>query len=203
MDDKAQRHFKKADPILFKVLDKVIKLDGKIENPIRHPSDYFEDLCREIVNQQLSSKAGDTIFNRFKKLLHGKITPLEVVKIKGEKIRACGLSNSKVKYIKDLAQKIVDGEVDLAKLNKLSDEDVITELIKVKGIGKWTAEMFLMFSLGREDIFSHGDLGLKNAIKKLYSIENPTLEQVELITVKWSPYRTYASRILWRSLDNK
>lgn len=204
MDLKIVRHFQKVDPMLHKVLQQILSKDEKIENPKRSPKNYFEDLCNEIINQQLSTKAGDTIFGRFKKLFKdGVITAEKINKIKAEKIRACGLSNSKVKYIKDLAKKIADGEVVLEKLGDLSNEEVIAELIKIKGIGKWTAEMFLMFSLGREDVFSHGDLGLKNAIKKLYGLEDPTMEEVEAIVIKWSPFRTYASRILWRSLDNK
>lgn len=200
MNKKIVNHFKKADPILYKALEK----SGKIEHQIVAPENYFEVLCESIVSQQLSVKAGDTIFGRFKKLFKDeKINPKAILKIKDEKIRECGLSNAKVKYIKDLAQKIDNQEVRLEKLNELSDEEVIIELTKIKGIGKWAGEMFLMFSLGREDIFSHGDLGLKNAIKKLYGLENPTKEQLEEIVIKWSPYRTYASRVLWRSLDNK
>lgn len=203
MDQKILKHFKKVDPILYEALLSILKKVGKIKNPKRLPENYFEDLCTEIINQQLSAKAGDTIFKRFRSLSkEGVITPKAILKIKDEKIRECGLSSAKVKYIKDLAKKIVDREVELEKIGDLPDEHVIAELVKVKGIGKWTAEMFLMFSLGREDVFSHGDLGLKNAIKKIYNLENPTLEQVEEIVIKWSPYRTYACRILWRSLDN-
>ena len=108
----------------------------------------------------------------------------------------------KVKYIKDLAQKTLDKTLDLSKLTNMTDGDVLTELTKVKGIGPWTAEMFLMFTLGREDVFSHGDLGLKNAIKKLYGFKkDPSKKQVEKIVNKWSPYRTFACRILWKSLE--
>ncbi len=203
MNQKIVNHFKKVDPILYKALGKVLKAHGKFNNGIVLPENYFEVLCESIVGQQLSVKAGDTIFGRFKKLFKdGVVTPKAILKIKPEKIRECGLSNAKVTYVQDLAKKISGGEVELEKLNELSDEEVIVELTKIKGIGRWTAEMFLMFSLGREDVFSHGDLGLRNAIKKLYSLEDPTVKQVEEIVVKWSPFRTYASRVLWRSLDN-
>lgn len=107
----------------------------------------------------------------------------------------------KINYIKDLSQKIVDKKINLTKLQSRENEQVIEELTEVKGIGVWTAEMFLMFSLGRSDIFSHGDLGLRNAIKKIYELDNPSREEIMGITLKWSPYRTYACRILWRSLS--
>jgi len=127
-----------------------------------------------------------------------------LLKLSDKKIRSCGTSNSKVSFLKDLAAKVLKNDLKLNKLDKLSDDLVIKELTKVKGIGPWTAEMFLMFTLGREDIFSHGDLGLKNAIKKLYKFKKePTRKQIEKIVEIWKPYRTYASRILWKSLEIK
>ena len=126
------------------------------------------------------------------------------MKIPDQKIRDAGLSWAKVKYLKDLADKVKNKVIHLEKLDTLSNEEVITELTKVKGIGPWTAEMFLMFTLGREDVFSHGDLGLKNAIKKLYGFKkDPTRKQVEKIIARWTPYKTYACRILWKSLEIK
>jgi DNA-3-methyladenine glycosylase II len=192
-------HFKKADPILHAVLEKI----GELEERKPQESDkYFEHLVDSIISQQLSGKAAATIFGRFVKLApKGRITPENILKLKNEDIRACGVSNAKVSYIKDLAQKVKDKELNLKKLPEMEDEEVIAELTKVKGIGRWTAEMFLMFTLSRPDIFSHGDLGLKNAIKKIYQLENPTKEEVEAICSKWSPHKTVACRILWRSLD--
>lgn len=192
-------HFKTADPILFAALQKI----GEIEHLVlRNTSDYFVALCEEIVSQQLSGKVADVIFARFKKLFPKEaITAKGVLAIPHEQLRGVGMSNAKTRYIKDLAEKVENKEVHLKKLAAMENEEVIAELTKIKGIGRWTAEMFLMFTLGREDIFSHGDLGLKNAIKKLYNLENPTKEAVEMITIKWSPYRTYACRILWRSLE--
>jgi len=120
------------------------------------------------------------------------------------KIRSCGTSNAKVKSLKDLAQKVSSGSLKLNKLKSLPDEEVMRELVKVKGIGPWSAEMFLMFGLGREDIFSHRDLGLRNAIKKMYGFrKDPSLRQIEKIVSKWKPFRTYASQVLWQSLELK
>lgn len=194
-------HFQKNDAVLFAALEKV----GTIEIiTLRNTTDYFTALCDEIVSQQLSIKVADVIFGRFKKLFpKEKITTQGVLGLTHEQLRGVGMSHAKAKYMKDLAEKVESKEVHLEKLSSMENEAVIEELTKIKGIGRWTAEMFLMFTLGREDIFSHGDLGLKNAIKKLYNLENPTKEEIEAIVIKWSPYRTYACRILWNSLDNK
>ena len=193
-------HFKKSDAILYAALEQ----SGGLEKlSLRNTSDYFVALCDEIVSQQLSGRVATVIFSRFKKLfINEEITAKAVLQLTHEELRAVGMSNAKAKYIKDLARKVHTKEIDLESLSLLANDQVITELTKIKGIGRWTAEMFLMFTLGREDIFSHGDLGLRNAIKKLYRLEDPTKDEVEGITIKWSPYRTYACRILWRSLDN-
>ena len=117
------------------------------------------------------------------------------------KLRKCGLSGMKVNFIKDLSRKILDGTVDFRAMKKWSDEEVVEHLVQVKGIGRWTAEMFLMFSLGRDDIFSYGDLALRKAMQNLYKLKgNPTPAQAEKISAKWSPHRTLASRYLWASL---
>ncbi|MBP9719030.1 MAG: DNA-3-methyladenine glycosylase 2 family protein [Candidatus Levybacteria bacterium] len=192
-------HFQKVDVILFAALEQT----GGLEEISSRHTDYFVALCDEIVSQQLSGKVATVIFERFRKLFpKGNITAKAVLKLTHEQLRAVGMSNAKAKYIKDLAEKVVNQEISLDALVIMENEQVIEELTKIKGIGRWTAEMFLMFTLKRKDIFSHGDLGLKNAIKKLYLLENPTKEQIEIITIKWSPYRTYACRILWNSLDN-
>lgn len=196
MTKKAHSHFQKVDPVLFSYIK-------KIDLPEFKPAeDLFVDLCESIISQQLSEKAGATIFGRFKSLFSkGKITPAGVLKLPDQKIRACGTSFAKIKSLKDLAQKVKSKELDLQLLKELDDEKVIEELVKVRGIGRWTAEMFLMFALGREDIFSHGDLGLRRAIERMYKFkQEPTREQIEKIVLKWAPYRSFASRILWRSL---
>lgn len=198
---KVINHFKKTDPILYKVIQQI----GKITDlPNRRGGDYFADLVDAIISQQLSGKAAETIFGRFKALIKdGEITPKNVLKLKDEKMRTAGMSYSKIKYILDLAQKVEDKELNLNKLKNIKDEEVILELVKVKGIGRWTAEMFLIFTLKRQDVFSHGDLGLNNAIKKIYKMERYSQAEVEKIVAKWSPYKSYASLILWRSLDNR
>ena len=204
MEKKILNHFKISDPVIFVAACKVIKKQGKFKKlKAIGPENYFAELCEAIINQQLSDKVAAVIFARFKKLFpKGKITPKSVLKIPDEKIRAIGSSYSKIRFIKDLAQKIQTGELKLETLTSLDNEKVVEELIKVKGIGPWTAEMFLMFSLGREDIFSHGDLGLRRAIQKLYKLKKePTEKQTGKISKKWSPYRTYACMILWKSLD--
>lgn len=200
MDKKIFAHFRRVDPTLFSVLQKI---PHKKHLAPERSKDLFADLVETIICQQLSDKAGATIFGRFQKLFApGKVTPELVLRLSDEKIRSVGTSRSKVGFIKHLAQHVIDGTIQLKKLKNLSDEEVIATLTKLKGIGPWTAEMFLMFSLGREDIFSYGDLGLRNAIKKLYGLKkDPTKKQMEAITRKWSPYRTYAARILWRSLE--
>lgn len=190
-------HFRLHDPILFSFIDKVEEFQ------LVKYEDYFVCLCREIIGQQLAGKAADAIYSRFLKLFpKSVVTPERVLKISDSKIRAIGPSWSKVKYIKDLAKKVVDGQVNLEHIATLLDEEVMRELTKVKGIGPWTAEMFLMFTLGREDVFSYGDLGLRRAIQRLYGFsKEPTLKQMEKLTMKWKPYRTYAARILWKSLE--
>ncbi len=202
MHKKIKEHFRKKDRTLYTVIEKIQPLDLPESS---HPTKFFENLCREIVGQQLSGKAADTIYGRFVKLFpKGTITPKAVLKIPDKKLRAAGMSWSKVSFIKDLAKKVSEKEVLLEKLTELDNPSVIAELTKIKGIGPWTAEMFLMFTLGREDVFSHGDLGLRKAIKNLYKFKkDPTKKQIEKIAARWVPYRTYASRILWESLEIK
>ncbi|OGG11883.1 hypothetical protein A2Z00_00330 [Candidatus Gottesmanbacteria bacterium RBG_13_45_10] len=200
MNQRVKSHFQKADPILFGVLQKIEKKDELVP---RKSDDYFSDICQAIINQQLSDKAGATIFKRFVHLFpHGKVTPQSLMRLSDTQIRAVGPSGSKVQFLKSLARSVIAKEIVFTALETLSDEDVRKELVKLKGIGPWTAEMFLMFSLGREDVFSYGDLGLRRAIQKLYNFKKePTKRQMEKVTNRWMPYRTYACRILWRSLE--
>lgn len=202
--NKVKNHFKKSDPILFKILDKVHKIHGDEIFKLTKKELLFDELVESIVSQQLSIKASDAIYKRIIALMPAKkLNPENLLKIKDENLRLSGLSFRKIKYIKDLSEKVLSGQLSLEKLKFLEDEEVIKELTKVKGIGRWTAEMFLMFALARPDIFSHGDLGLKNAIKKIYGMKEYKIVAVEKIVIKWIPYRTIAARILWRSLEFK
>ncbi len=198
MHERALKHFKTVDPLLYEL---AINIDPLV--PMLPSTEHFVRLIRSIVGQQLSVKAAGTIFTRFQKLFDGKITPERVLKIDKEKMRECGISYPKISYIKDLAEKVIEKKLILETIHEDDDDTVIRNLTTVKGIGAWSAEMFLMFSLGRPDIFSVGDLGLKNAIKKLYGLDEISNEKLIEISKKWSPYRTYASMILWKSLDNE
>lgn len=199
MTHKIHEHFKVNDPILYEYIQ-------RIEMPLLElPTNLFERLCRSIIGQQLSVKAAQTIFGRLQKLFpEDTVAPDTLLTIPDENFRACGVSGAKTRSLKDLAQKVKDGTLDMQKLKELEKEVVIEELVKVRGIGRWTAEMFLLFSLGKEDIFSHGDMGLRRAIQIIYGFKKPpTVKQVEKIVRKWSPYKSFASRVLWRSLDNE
>ena len=163
---------------------------------------FFAALCNEIVSQQLSDKVAGVLYARLKQICGGKITAGKINRLTEQQLRDTGMSWSKVKFIKNLAQKVGAKKIDLKKLIEFEDELVVAELTKLHGIGPWTAEMFLMFSLGREDVFSYGDLGLRRAIKKLYGFKKePSRKQLEKISMKWSPYRTYASLVLWKVAD--
>lgn len=191
---KIKRHFKKVDPVIHKVMEP-IDFGQWWDRPKR---DYFVALCEDIVGQQLSGKAADSIWARFEKLFSKKqVTPDKLLKLTDEQIRNIGTSWAKVKYLKDLAGKVKAKAIHLESLEKLADSEVVVELTKIKGIGPWTAEMFLIFTLKREDIFSFGDLGLNKAFKKLYG-----RQRIETVIRRWSPYRSFGSLTLWYSLDN-
>jgi len=202
MNIKILNHFKKHDPILYSYAIKVGKLEQIKKDK---PENFFYRLCREIICQQLSDKAGEAIFGRFKKLFpNGLVTALDILSISHGQLRASGMSHAKARYVRNLAEAIIHGDLPIFHLDPMADEEVLKALTKVKGVGPWTAQMFLMFALGREDIFSHGDLGLKKGIMKIYKFKTePSKNKIEKIISKWSPYKTYASRILWASLEIK
>jgi DNA-3-methyladenine glycosylase II len=197
MRDHIKKHFRRVDPVLFAVIKRIPPVS------VHTSRDFFSDLCEAIINQQLSEKAGSTIWNRFLSLFpEGRLAPESLLRLTDVTIRSVGTSRSKVSYLRNLARSVKNKSLQLPKLSGMPDQDVIDELTKVKGIGPWTAEMFLMFSLGREDVFSYGDLGLRNAIRRLYKFKkDPTRLEMENIVRKWSPYRTWAARILWKSLE--
>jgi len=185
-----------------KYIGPLVKKYGRCTLRPRKKSKYFEDLVDAIVQQQLSLKAAATIFGRIKKVLDGEVTPEEIIRKRVETLRACGLSYSKIKYLKDLSNRVKSGKLKLNKLDKLLDDEVMEELIEVKGIGRWTAEMFLMFALARPDIFPVDDIGLQNAFKKLVK-KNMKTDKMEKFVERWKPYRTIASWYIWRSLENR
>ena len=203
------KHLKRRDPILGSAIKKIGHekfAAGADYFKLPKRPNHFRSLVVAIINQQLSGKAAYTIQKRFEALFPGKKfpTPKDVLKIAPAKMRKVGLSRMKVSFIKDLAKKVLDGTVNFRKMPAWTDEEVIEHLTSVKGIGRWTAEMFLMFSLGRDDVFSYGDLGLRNAMQRLYKMKShPTPTQAEKISAAWKPYRTIASRILWASIDTK
>ena len=184
-----------------KYIGPLIKKYGDCTIAPRHYSDYFEHLCSSIVNQQLSGKAADAIFGRFAKTV-GKITPENVLRTDDQILRNAGLSWGKVKYIKDLAKRTHEGSLETKNLENLSDEEVIKELTAVKGIGVWTAHMFLMFTLARPDIFPSGDLGVRKGVEKITNMQM-TNSQLEQFALRWKPYRTVASWYIWQNLDNR
>jgi DNA-3-methyladenine glycosylase II len=195
---KHERHLAAADPIMADLVRRI-----KLES-LELRKNHFEALARSIISQQISTRAARSIAAKFVLLFRGKFpSPAQVLKTPDEVLRSAGLSQSKVKYIKNLAE-FAQSHKDFKRLAELTNEEVIELLVEVKGIGRWTAEMFLIFALGREDVFSHGDNGLKSAIKKLYKLRGqPSQARIEKIAKAWEPYRSQASRYLWASLDNQ
>lgn len=166
-------------------------------------SQYFRDLVEAIANQQLSGKAASTIFGRVKILCKTRISPEAILNLSDLDLRTAGLSFAKVKYIKDLASRVKSGVLDLDKLPNLTDEEIVKELVAVKGIGRWTAEMFLMFGLARPDVFPVDDLGIKKGFEKVTGRKWDKIKSARLAEKTWSPYRTVASWYLWRSMENR
>jgi DNA-3-methyladenine glycosylase II len=172
--------------------------------PAGKPPDYFASLCREIISQQLGSGAARAIVARFSALMsRGRATPARVLALSEEELRAAGMSWAKTRSLRDLASRVEGGEIDFSKFAAADDEQVIVELVRVKGVGRWTAEMFLIFALGREDVFSFGDFALVKSLKALYGHRRTqTRTGMEKIVAAWSPYRSYASLALWHHADN-
>ncbi len=196
-------YWQEADKFLAKdkLLGPLVKEFGPCEIAPRPKKVYFERLVASITNQQLSGKAAETIFGRVRAEV-GEMTPENILKKKDERLRACGLSWAKVRYVKDLAERVKNNKLQVAQLDKLPNEEVSKELVAVKGIGQWTADMFMMFTLGRPDIFPTLDLGIKNGVKKLTGKEmNP--KELEEFGQRFVPYRTVAAWYIWAVLDNK
>ena len=171
----------------------------------RPHTDYYRELVESIISQQLSVKAAATIYRRFVDSFGHMPEPHEILARDDEELRAVGLSGQKTRYIKDLAAKVADGTIQFDHLDSLTNEQIVAELTAVKGIGEWTVHMFLVFCMGRFDILPVGDLGIKNAIQRLYSLDHtPAPDEIREISAQngWSPYESVASWYLWKSLDN-
>jgi len=187
------------------VLKKVIKSTGKFEASRPNPDVYFA-LLQSITSQQLSAKAGDTIFGRFLDLFSDGVPhPDKVIKMNIEKMRNAGLSYAKAGYIKNIAKFSITNGLEYRKLNRMDDEELMNYLIAIKGVGRWTSEMILMFTLNRPDILPVDDVGIRNEMKALYDIEGEGkvfVENMKEIAQAWQPYRTLACRHLWRYRDS-
>jgi DNA-3-methyladenine glycosylase II len=195
---KAINHLKKCDPVLCAIIESV----GAYR--IEYGPPEFHSLAEAIIYQQLHGKAAVTIFNRFTALAGEPLTPQGILKLTDEQLRSVGLSKQKSTYVKDLAAKTASGLLDFSKLHEIPDDEVIKHLTQVKGIGVWTAQMFLMFSLKRPDVLPTGDYGVQAAMKKHYRKRKmPTPKDMEKIARAWAPYRSVACWYLWRSLDVK
>ena len=166
------------------------------------PQFLFSEIVETILGQQLSGKAANTIIGRFKDLYGGRHPTIkELLKTKDDKIRGCGTSWSKVSYIKNVALAVKNGKLNLRKLPTMSDDEVRETLLKIKGIGNWSAEMILMFTLRRPNICSPGDMGLQNAMHKHYKVKKGDINKMLKVAKQWEPYQSLACRYLWRSLD--
>ncbi|HEX7031839.1 MAG TPA: DNA-3-methyladenine glycosylase [Nitrososphaera sp.] len=192
----ALKHLSAADPRLAEIIESV----GAYEIKLR--KDPFRSLVEAIIYQQLAGSAADAIYRRFIRIYGRVPRPAQLLATKDSELRAAGLSSRKIEYLKDLAARASDGRLKLSQLSKMRDEEVIEQLVQVKGIGRWTAEMFLIFCLGREDVLPVGDLGLRKAMQKAYSLaELPTPEIMWNIARPWRPYCSVATWYMWKSLE--
>lgn len=205
MSAAARRKLAAADPTMAALIERIGKID--IATRLRRrseerPADAYGALLRAIVGQQLSTKAARTIYGRVCELFGGSTpAPEQLLEASEEDLRACGLSGRKVEYVRDLASHVLAGELELDKLDALPDEEVIAEIVAVRGLGQWTAEMFLLFHLERPDVLSGGDLGIRKAVQIEYELdEMPSPTRVLEIGEAWRPHRSLASLYLWESL---
>jgi DNA-3-methyladenine glycosylase II len=189
-------YLRQSDPILSEIIDRV----GEYRIQFRPPE--FETLVRSIVNQQLSGKVASVILGRLTQAVDNRLTPENILKLRPSRMRKLGLSAQKTAYIRDLARHTRDGRVVFEELPGLPDDAVLDRLTQIKGIGTWTAHMFLIFALRRTDVLPTGDLGIRNAIRKAYALaELPQPAEIEALATKWRPYCTVASWYLWRSME--
>jgi DNA-3-methyladenine glycosylase II len=197
-------HLCAADPVLERLVREVGPPDLEARRADR-PPDAYGSLVRSIVGQQLSTKAARSIHDRLVALFGGHTpSPAELLAADPETVRSVGLSRPKVAYLRDLAEHVEDGELTIDDLVELPDEEVIAQLTRIKGLGVWTAHMFLLFHLGRPDVLPVGDLGVRRGAERAYGLDGlPDAETLERIAEPWRPHRSLASLLLWRSLDNE
>src|SRR4051812_44970652 len=193
-------HLKRADPVLGDIIARV----GTCRLEARRTGTHYDALVRSIVFQQLSGKAAGTIHRRLLEIYPGKRARAEhVLATSDEQLRAAGLSRQKIGYLRDLSTRVADGSLPLAHLGRLPDDEIIEHLVQVKGIGRWTVQMFLMFRLGRPDVLPELDLGVQNAIQRAYGLKKrPSPKELLRLGEKWRPHATTACWYLWRSLEN-
>jgi DNA-3-methyladenine glycosylase II len=193
-----------SDPVMRRLVDEHGPLDEE-ERRRGRPLEPYGALVRSIVGQQLSTKAARSIYERLTALFDGRTpTPPELLAADPEDVRSVGLSRPKVAYLRSLAEHVESGELELARLSELPDEEVTEQLTAVKGLGQWTADMFLIFHLGRPDVLPVGDLGVRRAVERVYGLPDlPDAAQLTEIGEPWRPHRSLASLYLWRSLDNE
>lgn len=202
---RATAQLRASDPVLARIIDATGKLpNARQGRPER--GDHYGALVRAIVGQQLSVLAARAIYGRLTARFGGRPpTPQEIIADDPEELRAAaGLSHAKVGFLRSLAEHVISGELELERLDALQDDEVIAELVAVKGIGEWSAHMFLMFQLERPDVLAVGDLGIRRAIERAYGLGAlPQAAEIEQMAERWRPYRTLACRYLWRSLQNE
>lgn len=192
----ALQHLRTADPVMARIIERV----GPYALSLREPT--FETLARSITFQQLSGKAAGTIFARLKKAVGRRFTAPAFLKLTVDELRACGLSRQKIASLQDLAERVARREISFRKLVELEDEEVIEQLSKVRGVGVWTVQMFLIFALERPNVLPVSDLGIRNAVRKAYGLEElPKTAELAAIAEKWHPYCSVATWYLWRSLE--
>jgi DNA-3-methyladenine glycosylase II len=203
--DAATSHLHSADPVLAELIDRLAQTVSPLgERRSRRPSDHYAGLVRTIVGQQLSTRAAQAIWLRLLAYFEGELpTPQAILGADPEELRAAaGLSRAKVAYLRSLAEHVASGALELERLEALDDETVVAELVAVKGLGEWSAQMFLMFQLGRADVLAPGDLGVRKAIQIVYGLDElPKPDAVTALAEPWRPYRTTACLFLWAAID--
>lgn len=205
MSAKERKALAASDETMAALIERVGKIDLEKRLERRgeeRPADAYGALLRAIVGQQLSTKAARTIYLRVLDVFGGATpSPEQLLEASEEDLRGAGLSGRKVEYIRDLASHVLSGELELERLDDLGDEEAIEEIVAVRGLGRWTAEMFLLFHLERPDVLSGGDLGIRKAVQIEYGLEEmPSPEEVVRLSERWSPHRSLASLYLWESL---